>query len=123
MACCDVDVSKMPSRRTWRLLFFVAICWNLVTFYIFVLPSAGPGAGTLHDAKLDHKSVPSLDGVLIPPDLKVVGLVFYGRKSTVEILDCYLKVTPAIFVLNASNDISEKFESQRWLTRPCHFRN
>jgi len=28
----------------------------------------------------------------IPKNFKTVGLVFYGRKSRVEILDCYLKV-------------------------------
>jgi len=27
-----------------------------------------------------------------PEDLKIIGLVFYGRKEFVEILDCYLKV-------------------------------
>jgi hypothetical protein len=27
-----------------------------------------------------------------PPGLKIVGLVFYGRKEFVEILDCYLQV-------------------------------
>lgn len=30
--------------------------------------------------------------VHVPEDVKVVGLVFYGRKEFVEILDCYLKV-------------------------------
>jgi hypothetical protein len=28
----------------------------------------------------------------IPKEFKTVGMVFYGRKSRVEILDCYLKV-------------------------------
>ena len=28
----------------------------------------------------------------LPQDFKVVGLVFFGRRSRVEILDCYLKV-------------------------------
>jgi hypothetical protein len=27
-----------------------------------------------------------------PDGLKVIGLVFYGRKEFVEVLDCYLKV-------------------------------
>ena len=29
----------------------------------------------------------------IPKNFKTVGMVFFGRKSKVEILDCYLKVT------------------------------
>lgn len=41
----------------------------------------------------------SLDQHRIPPDPRVVGLVFYGRRSRVAILDCYLKVPPLPFFL------------------------
>ena len=33
-----------------------------------------------------------------PTGFKIIGLVFYGRKQTVSILDCYLKVLPPISV-------------------------
>jgi hypothetical protein len=32
-----------------------------------------------------------------PPGLKIVGLVFYGRKEFVEILNCYLQVRASPF--------------------------
>jgi hypothetical protein len=32
-----------------------------------------------------------------PPSLRIIGLVFYGRKETVEILNCYLQVNFKLF--------------------------
>lgn len=42
------------------------------------------------DSRLDHlRAIAEWDK---PVGLKVVGLVFYGRKRYVEVLECYLKV-------------------------------
>lgn len=46
----------------------------------------------LHNPKLGHLQQPNAPIPVIPQDFRVVGLVFYGRRSRVEILDCYLKV-------------------------------
>lgn len=46
----------------------------------------------LRDPKLEHLRQPGAPVPVIPKDFRVVGLVFYGRRSRVEILDCYLKV-------------------------------
>ncbi|KAI4201765.1 MAG: hypothetical protein LQ346_002076 [Caloplaca aetnensis] len=45
----------------------------------------------LRDPKLEHLRQPGAPVPVIPKDFRVVGLVFYGRRSRVEILDCYLK--------------------------------
>ena len=46
----------------------------------------------LHEHRLDHPRAPTKPIPVIPENFHTVGLVFYGRRSRVEILDCYLKV-------------------------------
>ncbi|KAL8717323.1 MAG: hypothetical protein Q9225_005415 [Loekoesia sp. 1 TL-2023] len=45
----------------------------------------------LHNPKLGHLQQPTAPIPVIPKDFPIIGLVFYGRRSRVEILDCYLK--------------------------------
>ncbi|KAI4289861.1 MAG: hypothetical protein L6R35_000863 [Caloplaca aegaea] len=45
----------------------------------------------LHTPKLSPLSQPTLPIPVIPESFRVVGLVFYGRRDRVEVLDCYLK--------------------------------
>ncbi|KAL8681910.1 MAG: hypothetical protein Q9186_001996 [Xanthomendoza sp. 1 TL-2023] len=45
----------------------------------------------LHNPRLSHLQQPSAPIPIIPKDFRTVGLVFYGRRSRVEILNCYLK--------------------------------
>ena len=64
-----------------RLLAF-ALFITAVT--IFSILSYKPTLGPQRGAEI---SVPN-----IPEDFRTVGLVFYGRRSRVSILDCYLRV-------------------------------
>jgi hypothetical protein len=53
---------------------------------------------------------PSLDA---PHDVKVIGLVFFGRREMVKILDCYLKVLlPSSYYLQYANN-AEESEGER----------
>lgn len=93
----------------------------VITLYIFH-HEIGQGALMLEDGLLKHSSAPAEDDWAIWPykpnqpiqrfwtvqgfeaDLlkkpngvtKIMGLVFYGRRSTVAILDCYLKVCASL---------------------------
>jgi hypothetical protein len=62
-------------------------------------PGRGPGHGFGQDASSQlrgsHVGDPSSQTLREwrkPKNMKVIGLVFYGRKEFVEILDCYLQV-------------------------------
>jgi hypothetical protein len=59
-----------------------------------------PGAteGTPSDSQDKRPGLPPApvhnnEEYFIPPGLRIFGLVFFGRKETVEILDCYLRVS------------------------------
>jgi hypothetical protein len=52
----------------------------------------GPGAAAGSGSHIGEPSSHALKEWRKPKDLKIIGLVFYGRKEFVEILDCYLKV-------------------------------
>jgi hypothetical protein len=75
-----------------KLLGF-ALFITVITVCSFLLykPTLGPHRG------------PEISVPHIPKDFRTVGLVFYGRRSRVSILDCYLKVRPF-------NSISEKLK-------------
>ncbi len=49
--------------------------------------NAKPGEASLGLVRGPKIAVPE-----IPSSFKTIGLIFYGRRSRVEILDCYLKV-------------------------------
>jgi hypothetical protein len=57
----------------------------------------GPGAAAGSGSHIGEPSSRALSEWRKPKDLKVIGLVFYGRKEFVEILDCYLKVCIVIW--------------------------
>ena len=46
----------------------------------------------LYAPRLGHSRDPVGPIPAIPTEFRTVGLVFYGRRSRVEVLDCYLKV-------------------------------
>ncbi|KAL8730895.1 MAG: hypothetical protein Q9181_004511 [Wetmoreana brouardii] len=73
-----------PRRRSyWSLLFksFVVVA-AIALITVALRP--------LYNPKLDHLQQPTSIPV-ISKDFRTVGLVFYGRRSRVEILNCYLK--------------------------------
>jgi hypothetical protein len=51
-----------------------------------------PGATAGSASHIGRPSIEALRQWRKPAGLKVIGLVFYGRKQFVEVLDCYLKV-------------------------------
>ncbi|KAL9014100.1 MAG: hypothetical protein Q9173_001242 [Seirophora scorigena] len=75
-----------PSRRR-RLLYqlFKFLSLLLLTAAIIITSCL------LYTPKLSPLEQLSAPIPVIPRDFRMVGLVFYGRRSRVEILDCYLK--------------------------------
>ena len=84
-------VSRLLVSASLLVFFFV------ITFHFYRNESgqkfepetlnAEPGEGSLGSVRGPDIAVPS-----IPFKFRTVGLIFYGRRSRVEILDCYLKV-------------------------------
>src|SRR5579871_5265296 len=75
------------------------VCAYLFTLLLFaVLWAHGHWGGQppSHE-KISHCS--NQVEVHVPDNVKIVGLVFYGRREFVEILDCYLKVGWLLSVL------------------------
>ena len=56
------------------------------------------GGSKTQNARLAHEQ--ELVQWTKPKDVKIIGLVFYGRKRYVEILECYLRVSPPVPVLS-----------------------
>ncbi|KAI4168781.1 MAG: hypothetical protein LQ348_007435 [Seirophora lacunosa] len=75
-----------PSRRR-RLLY------QLFKFLALLLLTAAiiTTSCLLYTPKLSPLEQLSAPIPVMPRDFRIVGLVFYGRRSRVEILDCYLK--------------------------------
>ncbi|KAL8789439.1 MAG: hypothetical protein Q9213_001196, partial [Squamulea squamosa] len=90
-------------RATWKVLAAIAV----VAFVITV--------SCLYNAPLDHLQQPGGPIPPIPKHFRTVGLVFYGRRSRVEILDCYLKqnlksnggLLDEVIFLARTNDIND----------------
>lgn len=55
----------------------------------------------LHNPPLGHLQRPAAPIRVIPKDFRTVGLIFYGRRSRVEILQCYLQVCMFLLDLKA----------------------
>jgi hypothetical protein len=41
---------------------------------------------------------PTGDNLKLPPGVKVIAVLFFGRKETVQVLECYLRVSRAILL-------------------------
>ena len=79
-----------------------------------------PGAAAGSASHIGKPSIESLRGWRKPASLKVIGLVFYGRREFVEILDCYLKVifTFIKMIWRAGSMANMSFaEESRWKWR------
>ena len=70
----------------------VVLLLILVGFHFF-----GPYSGHLIATRGPDIVLPE-----IPKDFQTVAVVFYGRRSRVEILDCYLKVVHRRWISNAA---------------------
>ncbi|KAL8708851.1 MAG: hypothetical protein Q9220_006307 [cf. Caloplaca sp. 1 TL-2023] len=66
--------------------------WILkIVTVVFLIISVIAVVCLLRNPRLGHLQQPAVPIPSIPEEFRVVGLVFYGRRSRVEILDCYLK--------------------------------
>ena len=69
----------------------LAITWILAQLFGISYVTVSPTRQSLHPKPVVHT-----DGVTsiptTPAKLEVIGLVFYGRREFVHVLDCYLKV-------------------------------
>lgn len=97
---------KNPRRR-WII---IVSCLSLLALIFFTLPITSTSAlkdvvplplGSSNNEPLPTSlpHAPSLAGFVKPEGVKIVGLVFYGRKSRVEIMRCYLEVRETTMVL------------------------
>ncbi|KAL8753661.1 MAG: hypothetical protein Q9184_005358, partial [Pyrenodesmia sp. 2 TL-2023] len=73
-----------PRQRFWKHVY-------KILSVLFVVAAVITTICLLHNPKLEHLQQPSAPIPVIPAEFRVVGLVFYGRRSRVEILHCYLK--------------------------------
>lgn len=91
-----MSLPHLQFRSTYPYLLAILLCAVLWTVYFFSAdydvfplsrrpPSSGGGRNNPHG----HTAL----DVVIPPDVKIIGLVFFGRRELVRILDCYLKVS------------------------------
>jgi hypothetical protein len=92
-------------RSTYTFVFVIVLCGILWTGYSLGTEHHDFGLGPLRRPSTHHRSRPvektgqppgfpythAVD-VTVPAGVKVIGLVFFGRRELVQVLDCYLKV-------------------------------
>ena len=85
---------SLASCLSRRLVIAACIIFTVILLAWTQLFSLDPlRHTTLAFKALDHATV-----LKRPSGFKIIALVFYGRKATVSILDCYLKVRSAEFI-------------------------
>jgi hypothetical protein len=101
--------SGSQQRSTYTLLFVIVLCVVLWTGYFLGTDRYRPGLRQLGGPSFAHYPSPPGQAtgksltfpntraadVTIPAGVKVIGLVFFGRRELVQVLDCYLKVRPS----------------------------
>ena len=99
LPCATWSFRRLAIISTFSVLAFLLLYSNLVSLKSYGAHRSflGPYLGSGY---IDHNH--ALDGNIAhlkevakwekPKGMKIVGLVFYGRRRYVEILDCYLKV-------------------------------
>lgn len=95
-------------RRPWVL---VVACLSLSTLIFLTISTIftpfHPGKALFPQISSHHKipitSLPHAPSVEFnkPADIKIIGLVFFGRKSRVEIMRCFLEVGLSIVTMKA----------------------
>jgi len=102
----NMHFSGPQQRSTYTLLFVVVLCGILWTGYFLGTEHHDVGISQLRRPSSSHHPSRPVQGTGIPPGfpythaidvtvpagVKVIGLVFFGRRELVQVLDCYLKV-------------------------------
>lgn len=109
-----MHLSGTQLRSTYTFLFVIVLCGILWTGYfigtdrdVFApfrpLPSFGDGKeGYYPPPPTQEIGKPAgfpfghAVDVTVPSGVKIIGLVFFGRRELVKILDCYLKVLSSL---------------------------
>jgi hypothetical protein len=141
-----MSLPHLQFRSTYPYLLALLLCAILWTVYFFSAdydvfalsrrPSFGGGGNHPPPLEVQVKGPPgglhyihtAID-VVIPPEVKIIGLVFFGRRELVRILDCYLKVSPPSPsppqnpILIALTSRSEKLKRQWGPPGPSHLRS
>ena len=81
-----------PRRRGMIITGFIMFIIVLLSFTHTSFPSQ-VNLSQVVDAAHSRESLAAL-GIKKPQDISIVGFVFFGRKSRVEILKCYIEVRP-----------------------------
>ena len=68
---------------------FFVVAW---IGWIEFIPRRGISSSYRRYSLAEIASAPHSNSFKKPAGFKIIGLIFYGRKQTVSILDCYLKV-------------------------------
>jgi hypothetical protein len=104
-----MHLAGLQQRSTYTLLFVIVLCGILWTSYFLGTDRdvSSPFRQLGHPSFRHYLSPPGPDkgkppgfpymhavGVTIPAGTKIIGLVFFGRRELVHVLDCYLKVPP-----------------------------
>lgn len=94
MAGAILGDSKSSCRR-WIIAFlvFAMLASILAASSHYHLGRPRVLAFPLPHSDLGHSEMIQIKEFVKPKDIKIVGLVFYGRKNRVEMLRCYLEVS------------------------------
>ncbi|KAI4226058.1 MAG: hypothetical protein L6R36_003462 [Xanthoria steineri] len=85
----SIPYIPLAGQPTPRQRFFTGVLRILIIVALTVV--AITTICVLYNSPLDHLQRPSAPIPVIPGEFRTVGLVFYGRRSRVEILQCYLQ--------------------------------
>jgi hypothetical protein len=107
----EMSLTFTRYRAVYILLFVVVFCTPIWTAYQLIgaqhnfYPIGGSCSRHYHSQPAEvleeqpweniYDTRPAID-IVIPPKVKIIGLVFFGRRGLVRILDCYLKVCPLL---------------------------
>ncbi len=83
------EQQRLNSRQRF---FFAKHVYKILAVVLLLVTAVITTVCLLRDPHLERLRQPSAPVPVIPQHFRVVGLVFYGRRSRVEVLDCYLKV-------------------------------
>ena len=113
-----VRLRSLPLRLIWLSLLVVLIFSIVLTTYLtgtgrvvletvrlglpfheddswpppFPPPEEKPGVLQDEENPNGFQEGPEVVALTVPLGVRIIGLVFYGRRALIEILDCYLKV-------------------------------